>query len=533
MENKEGISLVKRYNLLKSERSTWEGHWSQVAEYIVPQKDDVYGHPVAGKEKFNKLYDSTAINANEQLASALHGMLTSPSSVWFGFTTGDEELDSKQEVRKHLQQRSDIMIHYLNQSNFQPEIHEVYVDLGSFGTSALRIEEDKDNVVRFTAQPIYSCVIDEDADGRVNVLGYEYQLTLEQIVEKYGEDKLDYDLMQAYHENPLQKKTVIHMVMPRSRAKSFSNINPKGMPIASYRVLECTKTILEESGFKKFPYVIPRWTKLSGEKFGRSSGMKALPDIRMVNKMKKSMIEAAQASVAPPIQVPDDGVLLPIKLEPASVNYYRAGTKDRIEPIQTGAQFNISDGMIKQTQDDIKEAFFVDQLKTVQNDRMTATEINQRRDEALRMLSPVLGRLQHELLMPLIERVHDIMDDRGLFPPLPEVLHKKALTIKYKSLIAKAQRGIEAEAFQRSFGLLAPLAQAQPQLLDYINGDALVKQAADIYGVPYQVLRSDEEVANMRKQRAQQQAQMQQMEQQANQADINQKQAAAHKAMNG
>jgi hypothetical protein len=123
--NEKGIALIKRYSRMEAERSVWDGHWKQVAEYIVPQKDDIYGTPVAGEEKYNKLYDSTAIVDNEQLASALHGMLTNPSSMWFGFTTGEEELDVKQEVREHMQKRADIMIHAMNQTNFQSEIHGI------------------------------------------------------------------------------------------------------------------------------------------------------------------------------------------------------------------------------------------------------------------------------------------------------------------------------------------------------------------------------------------------------------------------
>ena len=513
---------------MKAERSVWDNHWKQVAEYIVPQKDDIYGTPIAGEEKFNKLFDTTAIVDCEQLASALHGMLTNPSSMWFGFTTGDDKLNSSYEVKKSLQQRADIMVHYLNQTNFQSEIHELYVDLSSFGTACMRIEEDKDDMVRFTSQPIYSTVIDENFAGKVNTLGYEYKLSAEQIMDKFGEDSLDESLKQLHMENPTEKVEIIHIIMPRKTNLGMDKVlGPKGYGTASYHVVMSNGLILGEGGFKQFPYVVPRWTKLSGEKFGRSSGMKALPDIRMVNKMKKAMIESAQLAVAPSVQVPDDGVMLPIKLEPASVNYYRAGTKDRIEPINLGARFNISDAMIKDTQEIIHQHFYIDQLKTQHNDRMTATEVTQRRDEQLRMLGPILGRLHNELLQPLISRVHSILESKNVFPPLPEALRGKSLTIKYKSLIAKAQRGAEAEAFQRAFALFAPMIELQPQIVDNINGDELVQEAGDIYGVSYKLLRSDKEVGSIRKKRAEQQKQQQDMAMKQQQAETNATQAKA------
>ena len=524
MENlTKGSALVKRYDRLKSQRSVWDGHWQQVAEYIVPQKDDVYGHPVAGEEKYNKLYDSTAIIANEQLASALHGMLTNPASAWFGFTTGDPEMDDDDEVREHLQKRADIMIRELNQTNFQSEIHEVYVDLGSFGTACLRIEEGKDDTkgkMVFTAQPIYSVVVDESYDGRINTIGYEYDMSIENIVEQFGEDFLTYELRQALQEDPMRKFTIIHIVMPRKKAEREGMKGTKGYPFASYHILYTEKIVLKESGFKEFPYTVPRWTKLSGEKYGRSAGMKALPDIRMINKMKKAMIESAQIDIAPPVQVPDDGVLLPIKLEPASVNYYRSGTKDRIEPIKLGANYSISDKMIEDTKKAIERAFFIDQLQTQHNDRMTATEVTQRRDEQLRMLGPILGRLHNELLQPLIERVHAILDRQGVFPPLPDVLRGRRIQIKYKSLIAKAQRSAEAEAFQRAFALFGPMLEMKPDMLDNVDTDGLVREAFDIYGVSYKAITNKNKVGAIRKQRAQVQQQQQQLAMQQQSAEV-------------
>ena len=54
--------------------------------------------------------------------------------------------------------------------------------------------------------------------------------------------------------------------------------------------------------------------------------------IKMLNKMSEVTIRAAQKQVDPPLLVPDDGFMLPIRTVPGGLNFYRSGTRDRIEP---------------------------------------------------------------------------------------------------------------------------------------------------------------------------------------------------------
>ena len=113
--------VIKRYGTLKAQRINWESHWDEVAKYVIPRKDNVYGQATPGEKRANRLFDSSAIRANDDLASNLHGMLTNPATVWFGLSTGDKELDKKPEVLKWLHRSTLQMIQTLNNSNFQTE----------------------------------------------------------------------------------------------------------------------------------------------------------------------------------------------------------------------------------------------------------------------------------------------------------------------------------------------------------------------------------------------------------------------------
>lgn len=505
-----GIYIVNKYEKLASVHSTWKSHWDQLSEFFLPQKDQVYGQTFSkGEKKDNLLFDSVGVRSCEQLASALHGMLTNPSTVWFALSSGDPKIDSVQAVAEWLQDSARRMIAVMNASNFQTEIHEVFLDLVGIGTSDLTIEEDPDDVVRFMARPIYESAISENYLGVVDTVYCCYRMTLEQVVEKYG-DTVPLQLRQAKDKNPLHEVDIIYAVEPTKRLPK--SLQHAMQPITTVHVLKNEKVVLEKKGFNEMPKIIPRFSKISGEMYGRSPAMKALADVRMANAMKKAIIENAQLTVAPPVQVPDEGVLLPIKIAPRSTNYYRAGTKDRIEKMDIGGDVRISDALLEKVHDDIKKAFYIDQLHLVENDRMTATEVMQRRDEQLRAMSPILGRLQHELLSPLVMRVFGIMSRRGLIAPVPEELKNASLEVKFVSQLARAQESVDGDNFLRAFAAASQVATVQPSSMDYFNGDEAVKFLMKTFGAPLYILRKEADVAKLREQQAMQQQMMEQQQ---------------------
>jgi len=406
------------------------------------------------------------------------------------------------------------MIRQLNNSNFQTEILETYTDLGSIGTTLLRIEEDDDEVIRFHSSPIYSTGIEEDSRGRIDTVVRSFKFNLRQILQEYGEDSLSEEERQGLSD-PNEEFEIVHMVTPRSKDELKDKAT---MPFKSIHVLRQQQKILRESGFEEFPYAVPRWSKTNEEKYGRSPAMKALADIKMINAMKKVSIQTAQLSGAPPLQIPDNGFLTPLDLKPFGRNYKRQGMKDKIEPIFTAGNIGVSLEFIEVIKQTIRSAFFADKLNLVESDRMTATEVMQRRDEQLRFLGPILGRLSRELLKPIIDRVYGIMERKGLFKELPEEIESPKLDIKYVSSIAQAQLTAQSENIVRAIQATGVVLEFQPEVMDNIDGDALLKHNVDIFNVDPSVMRKDKEVADIRKQRseaAQQESQQQQMQAEA------------------
>jgi hypothetical protein len=505
--------VIKRHETLKSERATLESHLSEIAQYILPRKDDINQTRTPGDKRNVFLYDSTGMVSNELLAGALHSLLTNPAGYFFELTTGDFDLDNQDNVRIWLQDAVAIIHNTLNQSNFQTEVHEVYLDLGAFGTAVMSVEEDDRSIIRFSTKHIRDVVIAESSRGMVNELGICYKWTPENIVEEFGKESLSKlpKVKTALEKNTNEKFDIIHQIYP-SEVGQFFNYHSQYVAVAD-------KVEVMLKGFREFPYLVPRWIKAAGETWGRSCGMNALPEVKMVNKMMETTIKGAQKVVDPPMQAPDDGFIRNINLKPGGISYYRAGTEDRIIPLLNDARIDFGFEMISKIQQKIEGCYYVDQLKLKDGPQMTATEVMQRTEESMRLLGPMLGRQQAEFLKPLVERIFNIMYRRGLLPEIPEVLQDRELNIQYSSLIARTQRMTEGQNILRTMEAATPFINADQTVLDNLNGDEAFKTIARIYGFPQRAINDKKVVEGIRQGRAEAQQKQQQMLAEQAQAD--------------
>jgi hypothetical protein len=513
--NKMNAKEVKKIiQQLKSERSLWESHWQDIADYIFIRKNDVLNRTTPGEKKAFRLLDNTGMYSNEMLAGALHGMLTNPDLTWFEFSTGNVELDREDRVRKWLQESSRALHFIFNNSNFQTEVHELYLDLCSFGTGCMLVEEDKKDIVRFKTKFIRDYYIAENYYGKVDQIYYEYKATAKDIIDAFGIESAPREVKEA-QEKSLDKKFIcVHAVYPASMKNPGKDLDHF---ISQYFILD-TETEISSGKFNQFPYVVPRWTKAAGEIYGRSPGMNALPEMKVLNKMNETMLIGAQKKVDPPIQMPDDGYILPIVTVPGGINYYRSGTQEFIKPVFADTNIDFGYQAMEDRRKRVRDAYYIDHLRLQQGGpMMTATEVLQRTEEAMRLLGPMLGRQQSEFLRPLVDRAYAIADNRGLIPPPPEELAGMNITVKYSSLIAKSQKINEAQSILRVVSAITPFIQMNPGVMDNFDGDKVARVLVNTYGAPQEMLVDSDVVAASRQQRAEQAMQVKLAQAQAQQ----------------
>lgn len=478
----------------------------------------------------------------QHLAGALHSELTSPNTQWFELVLRkngaiDDVLASKDEIKEWLQESSHRMNDVFNNSNFQTEIHQWYLDLVSLCTSVLLVEEDDDFVVRFAAKHIKNIYISENNKGIVDEVFREFEWNAANIVKEFGSNAVPDKIKKAFESGDSTLFKIIHAVYPNRVDKDGLDAGGKldNFAFISHYVVDCGASSYDElaaDGFKEMPYIVSRWEKYSGEIYGRGPGFTALPEAKIVNKMTETIIMASQKIVDPPLQAPDDGFIMPLRTTPGGLNFYRAGTQDMIKPVFDNARLDIGFEALESHQLRIREAFYIDQLQLVQKDRMTATESIQRTEENNRILSPLLGRQHHEFLRPLIDRVFNIMMRRGMFSDPPPELEGIDIDVQYSSSIARSQRAGELNTMLRTLEALSPIASIKPEIFDWIDVDGFAHEVFRIMNFNQKAVSSEKDVEALRQGKIQAQEEM--IERQRAQSDagvaVQEGQAAASMA---
>ncbi len=511
--------IRKRLDKLEADRGTWESHWQEILDYVMPRKAEITFLRSRGEKRTEVLFDSTAITANNLLAASLQGTLTSPSLPWFSLKLRDDDANKVRDVQIWLEDTARRMYAVFNESNFNTEVHEMYLDLCSVGTSAIFVEEANEGFLQgglhFNTLHIAEYFIQENSTGRVDTLYRKYKMTARQAVQEFGEDNVGTKIKEALKAKPDTQFNFIHAVEPTPDYERSVGMKAKTkLPFHSCHVCFEDKMVVRTGGYNEFPYLVPRWSKATGEIFGRSPSYNALPDIKTLNKAVEIGLKAWAKAIDPPLLVTDDGVIGRVRMTPAGITVVRSDTA--IKPLQIGSNWQITDLKENQLRTAIRQAYYSDQLQLQEGPQMTATEVQVRYELMQRLLGPTLGRFQTEFLNPLIERVFGIMMRADALMPRPEAMSGMNMDIEYVGPLARSQRMEEAIAVERLYQLAMQVVQVDPTVMDVINHEQAIRMRATLLGVPKTVLRGEDEVAEIREERAaaQQAAQEQAMAQQ-------------------
>jgi hypothetical protein len=360
--------------------------------------------------------------------------------------------------------------------------------------------------------PIYEVVIDENEYGFVDTVMRDSEYSVRNMVHIWG-DKCPKHVKELYDKGQYENKfKVVHAVTPRAdNERDYSIKTREHMPVASCYIMEQDNHVLEESGVEEFPYVVPRWWVATGEIYGRSPAMTALPQIKVSNIATRDVMNASEKAVDPPLTVPHEGLVGPVRSGPRGLTYLR--NKTEIGQLPTSSNLPYATEYIQALDNSIRTTMFVDQVQFIGDFKMTATEVMQRQTERMRLLGPVLGRLENEFLNPLITRVFGIMARNGLIEKAPEELQGAELRIEYQSPLARAQKSQIAQGFQQVIGVLEPLAKLSPQVAQQLFGPIDMNKVTpalfDWFGVDTDLLKHDDQ----QQQDDQQQRMMQMMQQ--------------------
>ena len=499
---------LRKFDTQKSVRSPYERVWQDIRELVRPGSSDFFGSQTSpGQVRSEHIYDGTAMDALEELASGLHSYLTNPAERWFTLSVGPNPDDYDENILAWLEYVSDYIYGCFSRSEagFTTAMHESYLDVGAFGTGTVYQEwSSRRGMVVYRTFPLADVFIDEDGEGVIDTVSRTVQMTNRQCVHLF--DRCPPKMAEAREDRQFN---VVHMVFPR-QDRVPGGTRSTNKPFASLWICIDTKELIHEGGYDELPYHVGRWMKLAKEVYGRGPASKCLPDIKMLNSMEKTLIKAGQKAADPPLVVPDDGFALPIATAPGSL-IFKENNAGEIQTLEHRGNLPFTLEHSNQKRQFIKECFYADWLRMEkENKEMTAYEVADRRNEKLSLISPMLGRIQTEQLGIIIRRTYNLCVRMGRIPPAPESLGNRKVKVEYISPAARAQMASKATEMSRFITEVIPLAQVQPNIMDVINFDMFLKKLAQNRGTTRSILRSEEELQTMRsdREKMQQAAQM-------------------------
>lgn len=485
-------TLLDRYGRARNRRDPWLALWRDCYDHALPQRGHGADPGSPGARRGDALYDGTAPDAVEQLAASLLAQLTPPWSRWFGFAPGPEATPAERKALAPVLEEMEAALEtHLDRSNFAVEIHQCYLDLVVGGTATLLVEPAAPgalSALRFAAVPLGRTVLEEGADGRLDIAFREAALTLEALRRRYSAVPLPPDLVRDGLERPETTFPVLDAVLPEpaDRGGGYRHV---ALLVAAGA--EGGPRVLEDRRLAQTPYVSFRWLKAPGEAYGRSPVMKALPDIRTANKVVELVLKNATIAVTGIWQADDDGVLNPatVRLTPGTIIPKAVGSSG-LTPLKAPGQFDVSQLVLEDLRGRIRHALLVDQLAQIDGPRMTATEVIERAGQMARLLGATYGRLQAELLTPLVLRAQAILRARGEVADL--AIDGRLVQLQYRSPLAQAQGQRDAQAI---LGWIEAAAALGPEALAAVDLPAAARWLGGRFGVPEELIRPPPEAA--------------------------------------
>lgn len=540
----DGVKLRQRCErrraAMLTERTDWMPDWMQVTEYVDPARgrfDAAAAGTKKPKRSRSKIINSTATRCVRVAAAGMSSHMTSKARPWFHLTTPDPAIGQLQHVKVWLDEVTEIIRETLAKSNFYKAMPVMYTEDMSYGVAAMLALPHDEEVVRFHPLTIGSYAISLDASGKVDSLWRCYKRTARQLVETYGVDdeesgarkpdpsKLPDEVARAYRTSPDKEFTVESLFEPNpDAAPGLGAMGVQAPSLRPWREVtwlsgkkDDKHGVLRIGGHYEAPFVCIRFNPVGDDVYSTAPGVDTLGDIKQLQYLEGQKLKLIDLLAEPPLSVPDTMRNLGASLSPRARNFlpqtqHGIEVKPTYTPDPIAIQYITAE--IREVEARIEDAFFYNLFLLLDSlgdqTGRTAFEIAERKDEKATVLGPTLEIVTDEGLDPTVIRTYRLLERAGRIPMPPQELAGVPLKIEYTSILAQAMKASGVVGIERTATFVANMAQFDPGALDNFDADAAIAEYNDRTGGPARIIRSEDDVAAIRADRAQQQR-MQQM----------------------
>jgi len=501
-------SILARLSDLEGARSTWQSHWDEIARVVSPRDEEFFRQRTPGEKRTENMYDSTAPLALGRFASVMDSLFTPRDQTYQRLQANIPELMKVDNVRVWFDSVTDAIfkMRYNPRAGFAGQMVEVWRSTGAFGTSPMMVNDKPGFGTTYKTMHLSNAYITESESGLIDSIYIKVNLTVKQAVQRYGKENLPEAVLGKINSQPNEKIEFVQFIGPNDDFDPESNASDK-MKFRSIHVAVMEKKIVKKGGFRVFPVPVSRAETSPNEIYGRSPAMIVLPNIKMLNQMKKSNIRMAHKNMDPIILMKDDGAINRADMRPGHVivGGLDANGEPNVQPYNPGGNLVIDNEMMEIERATIERSFLNDIFIMAQDREMTATEVMHRAKEQAMLLSSFSGKQESEFLSQLIEIEMDNLQVSGKLPPMPpELIEAEGeWEAVYTGPTARSRKAEEAIGSQQVFQAAIEASNFIPEILDKVNGDEYLEIIREAGGAPNKLLNSDEEVAEIRELRNQ------------------------------
>lgn len=435
--------ILKRQDLAQKKKDEFQQLYQDAYEFALPQRQlyGIWEGGSTGSKKMQRVFDSTAINSTQRFANRLQSVVFPPQRKWCRLDAGlDIPFDRRPQAQAILDLYGDKMFATLRQSNFDIAMGEFLLDL-AVGTACMMVQPGDDvSPINFIPVPLFLVSYEEGANGQVDNVYRRLRMKGESIQRQWPDAVIGPELKRRIDDKPTDDIELLEATVYDHKRGDYC-----------YHVIHKeSKSELVYRRKKYSPWVISRYMKVAGEIYGRGPLMTALPDIKTLNKTIELLLKNASLAVAGVYTAADDGVLNPntVKLTPgAIIPVARNGGPQgpALQPLPRSGDFNVTQLVINDLRANVKRILLDESLPPDNMSARSATEIVERMKELSQNLGSAFGRLINETMIPLVAKIMEVMDERGLID-MPLRVNGLEVKVTPQSPLANAQAMDEINA---------------------------------------------------------------------------------------
>lgn len=507
----DGKAILKRFKNAQKRKHNWDTTYREALQYAAPQRETFYDYePGVKKNQPDKVFDSTALSAMQKFASNMQSSLLPPMKKWIKLVPGTQiKENNREKATKQLEQINDTMFRAINNSNFDTQVSESFLDL-AIGTGALLVLKGTDKQpLRFVSVPLAELFLEEGPNGIITTAFRRHKMPARNIMETWDDAKLPDNLKSYVDSNPDKDVKLIDATMPAKvtvKSKTAKgNVIEKTVDGFRYVVIdERSGEVIVKREQRSSPWIIFRWSVMPNEIYGRGPLLLSLADVKTINKTKELILKNASIKTAGAWTVADDGIIninnirikpgakIPVSANPGSIN------GPTIAPLAMPGDFNVAQLVLQDLRTSINEMMFTDPFGSLDLPVRTATEMMLRQQELSKRIGSAFGRIQFELITPLVNRVLFVLEEMGQVDLNDFRVDGEFIAIEHISPLAQAQDQEELTSMMRYAEILTGTFGPQVAMM-LLKPDKFSAKAAEFLNIPADIVPSEAEFEQLKK----------------------------------